>query len=116
MIAVIGGRIVPSFTRNWLVQKGGGRLPVPPMQTFDKVALLVLLAALLLWVIWPDHPATGGALLLAGLAHGVRLVRWAGYRTAAEPLLAILHLAYALVPLGALAIGAPESILPVCEL
>ncbi len=106
MIAVIGGRIVPSFTRNWLVQKGGGRLPVPPMQTFDKVALLVLLAALLLWVFWPDHPATGSALLLAGLAHGVRLVRWAGYRTAAEPLLAILHLAYALVPLGALAIGA----------
>ena len=26
MIAVIGGRVVPSFTRNWLVKRGGGRL------------------------------------------------------------------------------------------
>lgn len=27
MIAVIGGRIVPSFTRNWLARQGPGRLP-----------------------------------------------------------------------------------------
>jgi uncharacterized protein involved in response to NO len=46
MIAVIGGRVVPSFTRNALVRRGPGRLPAPPMQGFDKLALLVLLAAL----------------------------------------------------------------------
>ena len=33
LIAVIGGRIVPSFTRNWLVRRGEGKLPVPPMKT-----------------------------------------------------------------------------------
>ena len=106
MIAVIGGRIVPSFTRNWLVKRGGGRLPTPPMQRFDKVALLALLAALVLWVVMPDHPVTGTVLLLAGVVHTVRLARWAGYQTGPEPLVAVLHAAYAFLPLGSLAIGA----------
>lgn len=106
MIGVIGGRIVPSFTRNWLVKRGTGRLPTPPMQRFDKVALLFLVAALLLWVLAPTHPVTGVALLLVALLHTIRLARWAGYRTGSEPLVAVLHIAYAFVPLGALAIGA----------
>ena len=106
MIAVIGGRIVPSFTRNWLVKRGPGRLPVPPMQRFDKVALLALLAALMVWVILPDHLLTGTLLALAGALHAVRLGRWAGHRTLAEPLVAVLHLGYAFLPLGALAMGA----------
>jgi len=105
MIAVIGGRIVPSFTRNWLAKRGPGRLPVPPMQTFDKLSLLALLAALLAWVAAPYHAASGLALLLAGLMHLIRLARWAGDRTLAEPLVTVLHIAYAFLPLGALALG-----------
>ena len=111
MIAVIGGRIVPSFTRNWLVKRGDGQLPTPPMQKLDKGALLLLLAALLIWVAFPDHSVAGLALLLAGIAHAVRLARWAGHRTGPEPLVAVLHVAYALVPLGALAIAA-ETLRP----
>jgi uncharacterized protein involved in response to NO len=106
MMAVIGGRIVPSFTRNWLARRGPGRLPVPPMQRFDQVALLLLLAALLLWVAWPLDLVTGAALVLAGALHIARLARWAGYRTLAEPLVAVLHAGYAFLPLGALALGA----------
>jgi uncharacterized protein involved in response to NO len=106
MIAVIGGRIVPSFTRNWLVKRGPGRLPVQPMQRFDKLALLALLAALVAWVALPDHLVTGTLLLVAGTLHAVRLARWAGHRTLAEPLVVVLHLGYAFLPLGALAMGA----------
>jgi uncharacterized protein involved in response to NO len=106
MVAVIGGRIVPSFTRNWLARRGPGRLPVPPMQRFDQVALLVLLGALLLWVARPLDLATGAALVLAGALHLARLARWAGYRTLADPLVGVLHLGYAFLPLGALALGA----------
>ncbi|WP_112323034.1 NnrS family protein [Oceanibium sediminis] len=107
MIAVIGGRIVPSFTRNWLVRLGGGaRLPAPPMQTLDKLVLLVLLAALLLWVAIPTHPLSGVALLLAGGAHVLRLARWAGGPSWREPLVLVLHVGYAFLPLGALALGA----------
>ena len=46
MIAVIGGRIVPSFTRNWLVKGEAGNPPASPMQRLDKIALLLLLGAL----------------------------------------------------------------------
>ena len=106
MIAVVGGRIVPSFTRNWLVKRGTGRLPVPPMQGFDKGALLALLAALILWVLLPDHAVTGAAMIVAGVFHAIRLSRWAGYRTFAEPLVAVLHIGYVFLPLGALALGA----------
>lgn len=106
MIAVVGGRIVPSFTRNWLVRRGAGRLPAPPMQGFDKVALLALLATLVLWVLLPDHAATGAAMIAAGVLHAIRLWRWAGYRTAAEPLVAVLHVGYVFLPVGALVLGA----------
>jgi uncharacterized protein involved in response to NO len=111
MIAVIGGRIVPSFTRNWLVRRGPGRLPVPPMQRFDQVSLLVLLVALLLWVARPDEPLTGVALVFAGALHLARLARWAGHRTLAEPLVGVLHAGYAFLPIGALAMGA-EILVP----
>jgi len=106
MIAVIGGRIVPSFTRNWLARRGAGRMPAAPMQRFDVAALLVLAAALMLWIMLPSDAVTGTALALAGAAHAVRLARWAGERTAAEPLVLVLHAGYAFLPLGAFAVAA----------
>lgn len=111
MIAVIGGRVVPSFTRNWLVKRRSDILPAPPMQRFDKVALLALLVALLLWVVLPLATLTGVALASAGGLHLMRMARWAGHRTFAEPLVTVLHAGYAFVPLGALALAA-EILLP----
>ena len=102
MIAVIGGRVLPSFTRNWLAQKKAEKLPVPPMQRFDKVTLVITVAALLLWIFGPTQISTGIALLIVGLLHGIRLFRWQGTQTLPEPLLWVLHLGYAFVPLGAL--------------
>ncbi len=112
MIAVIGGRIVPSFTRNWLVRRGPGKLPAPQMQGFDKVALLALLAALLMSVALPTSLVTAVLLGLAGALHAIRLARWAGIRTAAEPLVLVLHAGYAFLPLGAIALSA-EILMPV---
>lgn len=111
MIAVIGGRVVPSFTRNWLVKRRSNVLPVAPMQAFDKAALVAILVALLLWVAFPLEALTGAALALAGGLHVMRLARWAGHRTLAEPLVTVLHAGYAFVPLGALALAA-EILLP----
>jgi uncharacterized protein involved in response to NO len=105
MIALIGGRIVPSFTRNWLVKRGGGALPVPPMQGFDRLSLAALAVAVLVWVLAPASVVTGISLLVAGGLHLARLARWCGHRTLAEPLVLALHLGYLFLPLGALAIG-----------
>lgn len=113
-LALIGGRIVPSFTRNWLAARGEARLPTPPTQRLDGAALLVLLAALAAWVVWPERPATGVALLVAGTLHLARLARWSGHRTGPEPLVWVLHLGYLFLPLGALAQGVavlrPETV------
>lgn len=51
MICVVGGRIVPSFTRNWLVRTSSETRPVPPMQRFDKLVLATTIFVLAVWVI-----------------------------------------------------------------
>jgi len=99
LIALIGGRIIPSFTRNWLVRENPGRLPVP-FGRFDMIVVAAGALALVIWVVSPDSHLTGIALALAGLLHLVRLGRWAGNRTLRERLLLILHVGYFFVPLG----------------
>ncbi len=81
------------------------------MQGFDKVALLALLAALLMSVALPTSLVTAVLLGLAGALHAIRLARWAGIRTAAEPLVLVLHAGYAFLPLGAIALSA-EILMP----
>lgn len=105
MISVIGGRIVPSFTRNWMVKSGQKDLPPPPMRRFDKGTLVLTAVALWLWVIQPTALQSGIALIVLALLHLIRLNRWKGFNTASEPLLWMLHLAYLLIPLGALLEG-----------
>lgn len=113
LLMIVAGRIVPFFTTNWLKQnRPGGALPVP-FGSFDMGAMLVSGAALVLWVSLPmleayaswARPATGAALLAAAAANLARQARWTPHRTAAEPLLAILHVAYVFVALGFLLSG-----------
>ncbi len=99
LIMVIGGRIIPSFTRNWLVRENPGRLPAP-FGRFDVVAILFAVAAFALWTALPEAMPTAAAMAAAGLLHLARLARWAGERTARDPLVLIMHLAYLLVPAG----------------
>jgi uncharacterized protein involved in response to NO len=99
LIMLIGGRIVPSFTRNWLARENPGRLP-EPFGRFDALAVLFSVGALALWVGMPDKRLTGVALGLAAVLQAWRLARWAGDRSLREPLLAILHIGFAFVPLG----------------
>jgi uncharacterized protein involved in response to NO len=99
LIMLVGGRIVPSFTRNWLVRENPGRLPAP-FGRFDVVAVAVSGLALVAWVIAPDEAYTGTALLAAAALQAIRLVRWAGHRAIRDPLVLILHVGYVFVPLG----------------
>lgn len=99
LVCVIGGRIVPSFTRNWLARRDPGRLPVP-FGRFDAVTMLIGAGAMAAWVVVPSGRVVAAALGIAGLLHLVRLVRWAGYRTFSDRLVLILHVAYAFVPAG----------------
>ncbi|MCU0890531.1 MAG: NnrS family protein [Sandarakinorhabdus sp.] len=110
LIAFIGGRIIPAFTRNWLVTaKAGGAMPAAPMQRFDLIALAGLGAGLLAWIVAPEGLPTAMLLALAGGLQFARLARWQGLRTTAEPLLFVLHIAYGFVPLGAIALAAEAA-------
>lgn len=113
LIMLIGGRIIPSFTRNWLVRQSAGRLPTP-FDRFDAVIMLVSGIALAGWVIAPHAATTAIFAVAAAVLNVVRLGRWAGERTAADPLVLILHLAYAFVPIGffllALGIARPDIV------
>ncbi len=110
LIALIGGRIVPSFTRNWLAKTGAARLPAP-FGAFDKLALGLAILALLSWVADPGGLPTEGLCAVAALAHALRLARWQGGQTLREPLLAVLHVGYAWIPV-ALALFAGHAFCP----
>ena len=104
LISLIGGRIVPSFTRNWLARQQPGRLP-SPFGKLDAIVVAGSLVALLAWIAAPTTRAAGILSIVAGALHVVRLARWSGYRTVSDPLVLILHLAYAFVPVGYLLSG-----------
>lgn len=109
LISLIGGRITPSFTSNWL-NRTGSTSRAAPFGAVDRVALLVGLVALAGWVAAPAlphgaSPALAAALFLAGALHAARQARWLPHRTLREPLVAVLHAAYAFVPVGFLLAG-----------
>lgn len=105
MIGLIGGRIIPSFTRNWLTKQGAASpLPGQPGR-FDVAALTMTALALIGWVVMPDATASGYALLVAGAVQIVRLARWQGVRTVREPIVLILHIAYLWIPIGLVLLG-----------
>ena len=105
LIMLIGGRIVPSFTNNWLARNNPGRKPVP-FSRFDMAAIAGSVAALVAWIAAPFSLVAGVLLLVAGALQVVRLARWAGDRTVRDRLVLILHVAYAFIPLGFLLSGA----------
>ncbi len=104
LITLIGGRIVPSFTRNWLARENPGPLPASSSR-FDLATIAIAAASLVSWVVAPDSAITAAALIAAAIAQAVRLARWRGYRAWADRLVLVLHVAYGFVPLGFFATG-----------
>lgn len=114
LIAVIGGRVTPSFTRNWQIKRDG---PLPAVAgRFDAVTLATTAAGLIAWSVAPAHPSAGALLLAAGILNLVRLIRWRGDATLAEPLVWILHLGYLWLAAGlvltGLSVAAPGLVPP----
>ena len=105
LIMLVGGRIVPSFTHNWLVRNTPGRLPRQGAR-FDALALGASGLALAMWIVLPQLTVSGVVLMIAGVLQTARLARWAGDRTFADRLVLVLHVGYAFVPIGFLLLGA----------
>lgn len=92
---VIAGRVIPAFTMSALP---GVRLKVPPL--LEKITLGSTAVALASWVLAPPNVITAFALGVAALLHAMRLWNWKPLRTRSRPILWVLHLAYAWLPVG----------------
>lgn len=110
LLTLIGGRITPAFTRNWLgrQQQESARLP-SAFGAADVAAAVLTPMAGLAWVFRPDSLLVASLLLLAGAAQLVRLLRWYGWQTRAEPLLLVLHVSYAWLGIGLLLLAGSSA-------
>ena len=117
LILIMGGRLVPSFTRNWLARHRPGPVPAP-LDSFDRASVALSVAALALWVAAPETRATAGACALAAALNMLRLARWRGWRAWREPMVWGLHLGWLMVPLGfaAVALAALGELTPAAAL
>ncbi len=104
LISLIGGRIIPSFSRNWLVKEKAAVLPAP-VGWPDKAALVSLLTGLAGWAVLPESQAIAWLVLLGAALNLWRLYRWRGASTAKEPLLLILHIGYGWTIIGTTLLG-----------
>ncbi len=100
LISFVGGRIIPSFTRNWLTKERRQISEPATFSTIDRAALASVALALLVWAYDPDVAIAPWLELLAGAAVSLRLARWRGQATLREPLLMILHIGYGWLALG----------------
>ncbi|MBI1213296.1 MAG: hypothetical protein GC190_17660 [Alphaproteobacteria bacterium] len=104
LVGLIGGRIVPSFTNNWLGRQKLARsaIVLPWLERLTHASTVI---AFLAWIAAPFAWQTGITLLIAGAAHALRLSRWTGWRAWREPLVFVLHAGYAWIAVGLLLLG-----------
>ena len=105
LILLIGGRVTPSFTGNWLAKARLASRPVPFGRP-DGALLSLSGVALLAWVVAPKGVATGLLALAAGAGNLWRLSRWRGLAARRDALVLVLHAGFLLAALGFFAVGA----------
>lgn len=99
LVVLIGGRIVPSFTRNWLAKENPGRMPAAAGR-LDELYSVVAAIGALCWIVAPAAVFSAVLLLLAAAVQIVRLAGWVGWRAWRDPLVLVLHGAYLFIPIG----------------
>lgn len=93
--SVIGGRVIPVFTKNAVL----GSQPVVNERR-DHVSMGLTVAASIGWIIGVPGPLAAALALAAACAQFTRLVGWKPFCSLRTPLLWILHLSYAWIPIG----------------
>ena len=104
LVALIGGRIIPNFSNNWL-RAQNRTSEIVSFNGYDKAALLLTIPALLLWIFLPETERAGYGLISAAGLHVIRLVRWCGWSVRQNALLLVLHIAYGWLPVGLILLG-----------
>ena len=99
LVTIVAGRIVPAYTATAL--RGSGAAPrVRSRGATGVAAIAAMLAVTLVDLVWPGGHAAAALALLAALLQALRLVQWHGWRALHEPMVWVLHAAYAWLPVG----------------
>lgn len=100
MITMIGGRVIPGFTKNALTRQGiEDRLPVRHAK-LDAASILTVVLFVVLYAGDMPDPLVGATALAAALANGARLALWRTAATLKQPILWVLHLGYGWLVFG----------------
>lgn len=93
LIAVMGGRVTPSFTSSF-IGHADPSVKVKQSPALDRAVMAATWGVLVVDLVWPERWLGGVVALLAAGLHLVRLGGWQGLRTLANPILWVLHLGY----------------------
>jgi uncharacterized protein involved in response to NO len=99
LVTVIGGRIVPAFTANALRQRGE-TVSTVTRRPVEIAVIGAMIAIAIVDAFAPDSLWSGLLAAVAALAHAIRLSGWRSFRTRGEPILWVMHVAYAWLPVG----------------
>lgn len=98
--SVIGGRVIPGFTSNAIQ----GAKPIIHEKR-DKITLALVAMAAIAWIAQVPGPLAGALAVAAAIAQATRVVGWMPHVTFRKPILWILHLSYAWIPVGLFMLG-----------
>lgn len=107
LVAVMGGRVTPSFTSSYLGHADPAG-QVHQSERLDRGAVWATWAVLAADVLWPQSPLSGGLALAAAVLHLMRLAGWRGLKTLSNPILWVLHLGYLWLAVGLMLKGVAD--------
>jgi uncharacterized protein involved in response to NO len=99
LVTVIGGRIVPAFTSSGLKARGDATA-LRAWRWITPAAIALMVAVALVDAVSPDGAVAGWTAAFAAFAQALRLLQWRTERTLRMPIVWVLHLAYAWLPVG----------------
>jgi uncharacterized protein involved in response to NO len=99
LLTVMGGRIVPAFTSSALKAQRGGRL-IRAWPAVNAVAIAAMVVVALVDLGFAQSKVAGVCALGAAIVQGFRFAQWGAWRTLRQPIVWVLHVAYAWLPVG----------------
>jgi uncharacterized protein involved in response to NO len=101
LIAVLGGRVTPAFTRNAMKRAGVPETSWPKSNpVVERVAIVCALSLPGLLLLQLSSALTGVVAVVFGVVQVVRLARWGGRWCLNQPILLALHLGLAMLACG----------------
>lgn len=99
LIALMGGRVTPSFTSSFLGHADPS-IKVAQRPGLDRAVMAATWGVLAIDLAWPERWLGGSMALIASVLHLVRLGGWQSLRTLGNPILWVLHLGYLWLVIG----------------